>query len=75
MYTHSKPNGVKPTHLMYKANMSHAQMQQYLVDLEENGFMQRVEEKSGQRILITEKGILYLQKIIEMKTFEEAFGL
>ena len=71
----NKQGSIKPTHLMYGANMSHQQMQRYLEDLEENDLVARKEHKDKERIHITKKGRQYLQKINEMRAFEEGFGL
>ncbi len=71
----NKQGSIKPTHLMYGANMSHQQMQRYLEDLEENDLVARKEHEDKERIHITKKGRQYLQKINEMRAFEEGFGL
>ena len=70
-----KRGSIKPTHLMYGANMSHKQMQRYLKDLEESDFVKRKEQEGNERIHITDKGRAFLQKINEMRAFEEGFGL
>ena len=73
----NKGGRIKPTHLMYKANLSHVQMNSYLEELVEKGFVEKViEEKTGNNyLLINEKGYGFIQKLREMKAFEESFGL
>jgi len=66
-----KRKGLKPTHLMYKANLSHNQMKNYLKELEEKKFINKEESK----IKITKPGEKFLEKIKEMKEFEIVFGL
>ncbi|RMD67193.1 hypothetical protein D6817_02180 [Candidatus Pacearchaeota archaeon] len=67
---------IRPTHVMYKSNLSHRQMKSYLEELLEKNFIRKVEGKSNNNYLtITETGIKFLEKIREMKEFEEAFGL
>lgn len=70
-----KKGEIKPTHLMYKANLSHTQMNNYLQSLTNKNFIQRIKVKEKDYISITEKGYQFIQKIKEMKAFEESFGL
>lgn len=72
---------IKPTHLMYKANLSHNQMKLYLQELEKNGLVQKSctldKGKSIAKcvIEITKKGRDFLQKFSQVKEFEKTFGL
>ncbi len=66
---------IKPTHLMYKSNLSHGQMQNYLEELVEKHFVERTKRKDHEYILITDQGLHFLRKIEEMRQFEEGFGL
>ena len=77
MAIQNKGGRIKPTHLMYKANLSHVQMNSYLEELIEKGFIGKLtEEKSGNSYLtINERGHNFLQKLREMRSFEESFGL
>ena len=70
----NKGGQIKPTHLMYKSNLSHQQMQSYLEELVDKNFVERKKEKY-EYIILTEKGNMFLQKLGEMKSFQEAFGL
>jgi len=56
-------NGALKTHIMYKANLSHKQLERYLTFLEEKGLLaQAVDEDVGNRIYrITEKGFDFLR--------------
>jgi predicted transcriptional regulator len=57
-------NGALKTHIMYKANLSHRQLERYLTLLEERGLLaQGVDEDMGNRIYrITEKGFDFLRE-------------
>ena len=70
-----KRGKIKPTHLMYKANLSHIQMNAYLDELIQKGIISKVKEKRSNMIVITEKGYNFVHKLREMREFEQTFGL
>jgi predicted transcriptional regulator len=55
--------GTLKTHIMYRANLSHRQLEKYLTFLDGNGMLRQVvDEDSGSRLYqITEKGIDFLK--------------
>ena len=57
-------NGALKTHIMYKANLSHRQLERYLGFLEERGLLaQGIDEDMGNRIYrITNKGCDFLRE-------------
>ena len=73
----SKGGRIKPTHLMYKANLSHNQMQQYLDELiAKNLILEETQGKEERKMLaITDTGISFINKYNQMKEFEKTFGL
>jgi len=70
-----KGNRIKPTHLMYKSNLSHTQMKGYLEELLDKEFVQKVRQNDYEYILITDKGFEFLHKFKEMNAFKDTFGL
>jgi predicted transcriptional regulator len=67
---------MKPTHLMYKANLSNQQMKGYLEELVKKKFIDRsLNKKNNYYLTITPQGKKFLGKIKEMKEFEKTFGL
>ena len=71
----NKQGKIKPTHLMYKANLAYPQMQSYLEDLINKELVKKVKEKNYEYIIITDVGSRFVEKIKLMKEFEKTFGL
>jgi predicted transcriptional regulator len=67
---------IKPTHLMYKANLSHKLLNSYLDDLISRDMAQEVQvDKVHKFIILTDKGRDFLIQFRKIKEFQESFGL
>lgn len=77
----NKGGKIKPTHLMYKSNLSHKLLSSYLDELIEKGLISIEEEeskknqKSNKTVIITDKGLGFLAEYRRMREFTDAFGL
>ncbi|MBI4454246.1 hypothetical protein HY636_06390 [Candidatus Woesearchaeota archaeon] len=70
-----KGGKIKPTHLMYKANLSHKLMTSYLEELMSKELVQEISEKQYRYLIITDEGYKFIEKFKQMKEFKESFGL
>lgn len=66
---------IKPTHILYKSNLSHQMMEEYMEELKEKDFIKEVRKDKSKTYLITEKGLKYLNEFDMIKNFATSFGL
>jgi predicted transcriptional regulator len=67
---------VKPTHILYKSNLSHQMLTEYLDELIGKGFIIEKEDKHGKKTYeLTEKGYNYLKDYQVIKSFVDSYGL
>jgi len=76
----NKGGVIKPTHLMYKSNLSHKLLNSYIEELISKEMIQinKIEgkkKKISKVIAITEKGSGFLAEFRRIREFTEAFGL
>ncbi len=68
-------DGAKPTHILYKANLSHDRLTKYLTLLEDSDLLKKTNESDKTEYFITERGRKFLVEFRRMEQFAEAFGL
>ena len=67
--------GVKPTHVLYKVNLSHTKLKEYLTELETKGLIYQTNEKGKILYKITDKGLEFVAQISKINELKNAFGL
>ena len=70
-----KSGRIKPTHILYKSNLSHQMMDEYLGELKEKGFVVENIDKKSKTYSITQKGLEYIKEYKLIINFTESFGL
>ncbi len=71
----NKNGKIKPTHLMYKSNLSHSMLNEYLVELIKRKFIEEIETNEGKSYIITKAGLEYIEKYSSIIKFVDSFGL
>jgi len=70
-----KGGKIKPTHLLYKSNLSHQRMKLYINELKDRKLIEEAQVKKKKMYALTDDGRKFLQRFKQMKEFTEAFGL
>ncbi|MBR9699383.1 winged helix DNA-binding protein [Candidatus Woesearchaeota archaeon] len=71
-----KGSQVKPTHILYKSNLSHQMLMEYLQELIAKGFIIEEGDKKGKKVYsLTDKGYDYLRDYTVIKGFVDSYGL
>ncbi len=66
---------IRPTHLLYKSNLSHDRMKLYTEELKSKGLIEEYEVKKKKVFKITDKGFDFLASYRKVKELEDAFGI
>lgn len=71
-----KGGTIKPTHLLYKSNLSHKKMVEYIEDLKAKEMISEIEvDKGNKNFKISEKGLQYISDYKKIRQFSDAFGI
>jgi len=65
----------KPTHILYRANLSHDRLVKYLDELAGKGLIDVQQEGENRTYRITPKGVSFLIEIRRAEAFIQGFGL
>ena len=65
----------KPTHIMYRANLSHERMVKYLDELVLKGLIEVKQEGENRTYNLTPKGVGFLIEMRRAESFVQGFGL
>jgi predicted transcriptional regulator len=75
----NKGGRIKPTHLMYKSNLSHKLLNSYLEELIMKEMVEireiKTKKSTSKMVHITDKGLGFLAEFRRMREFTEAFGI
>ena len=71
----NKEGKIKPTHLLYKSNLSHAKLKEYVNMLLEKGMIEEQSVKGKKVYFMKEQGYKFLSEFERIKDFSESFGL
>lgn len=71
-----KGGKLKPTHILYKSNLSYQMLTEYLTDLiEKRLIIEEEDKKKNKSYSITEKGLNFLNDFKVIRNFMESYGL
>ncbi len=66
---------IKPTHLLYKSNLSYQRMNAYLDELIEKGLVKKDFDDKNKFFILTDKGYNFLAEFQRIREFQDSFGL
>jgi predicted transcriptional regulator len=75
MAIQEKNGRIKPTHILYKSNLSHQMMDEYMQELISKDFIEESATKTGKTYFLKPRGFDYLSKYKLIVDFVESFGL
>jgi len=70
-----KEGKIKPTHLLYKSNLSHAKLKEYVTILLEKGMIEERIVKGRKMYYMKDQGFKFLSEFERIKEFSDSFGL
>lgn len=70
-----KDGRIRPTHILYKSNLSHQMLEEYLDELIAKKFLVVNIQKQGKTYSLTQKGYDYINQYKLIINFVDSFGL
>ena len=71
----SEEGDAKPTHVLYKANLSHDRLVKYLDELTSKGLIEVKQDGENRTYNLTPKGVSFLLEMRRAEAFVGGFGL
>ncbi len=71
----SGQEGIKTTHLLTKANLSHSRLTKFIENLTGAGLINKIDYDGKNTFVITSKGRQYLESYKQFSNFTGSFGL
>ena len=71
----NKEGKIKPTHLLYKSNLSHAKLKEYVNILLEKGMIKEQLVEGKKMFFMKDQGYKFLLEFERIKEFSDSFGL
>jgi predicted transcriptional regulator len=65
----------KPTHILYRANLSHERLVKYLDELTNKGLIEMKQDGENRTYSVTPKGVSFLIEMRRAESFVQGFGL
>ena len=79
MAVQAKGGKIKPTHLLYKSNLSHTRMKKYVEELKQKGLIAEISETTKKTnrnfFTISDAGLRFIADYRKVKELTDAFGL
>ena len=71
----NKKGNIKPTHLLYKSNLSHAKLKEYVDILMKKEMIEEQVVKGRKMFIMKDQGHKFLLEFERIKEFSDSFGL
>jgi len=66
---------IKPTHLLYKSNLSYQRMNIYVDELIKKGLMEKDFDDKNKFFILTDNGYEFLSQFKRIREFSDSFGI
>ena len=66
---------IKKTHIIYKTNITHTRLKEYMEFLKGKSLVHTQKEGKKEKIIITSAGIEFMEEFKKLRTLSDAFGI